>query len=98
MVLNLIIFIFLFKKYLSIYLSIYLERDREGNGRREEEKHQCVIVSQEPPMGDMVCNPVMCPDWELNQQPFDSQAGTQSTVPHQPGPFAFAYLDGTPKF
>ena len=23
--------------------------------------------------------------WESNQQPFDSQAGTQSTEPHQPG-------------
>ena len=30
-------------------------------------------------------NPGMCPDWESNQQPFGSQAGTQSTEPHQPG-------------
>ena len=30
-------------------------------------------------------NPGMCPDWELNHQPFGSQAGTQSTEPHQPG-------------
>ena len=29
--------------------------------------------------------PGMCLDWELNQQPFGSQAGTQSTEPHQPG-------------
>ena len=27
----------------------------------------------------------MCPDWELNWQPFGSQAGTQFTEPHQPG-------------
>ena len=31
------------------------------------------------------CNPGMCPDWELNQQPFGSLAGAQSTEPHQPG-------------
>ena len=27
----------------------------------------------------------MCPDRELNRQPFDSQASAQSTEPHQPG-------------
>ena len=27
----------------------------------------------------------MFPEWELNQQPFGSQAGTLSTEPHQPG-------------
>ena len=27
----------------------------------------------------------MCPDWESNQRPFGSQAGTQSTELHQPG-------------
>ena len=26
-----------------------------------------------------------CADWESNEQPFGSQAGTQSTEPHQPG-------------
>ena len=26
----------------------------------------------------------MCPDWELNQQPFGSQAHAQSTELHQP--------------
>ena len=30
-------------------------------------------------------SPGMCPDWALNQPPFDSQAGAQSTEPHQPG-------------
>ena len=38
------------------------------------------------PAGDLARNPGMCPDWELNQQCFDSQAGAQSTEPHQPGP------------
>ena len=35
--------------------------------------------------GDLAHNPGMCPDWESNQQPFDLQAGTQFTEPHQPG-------------
>ena len=36
------------------------------------------------PPGNLAHNPVMCPDWELNQRPVGSQAGTQSTEPHQP--------------
>ena len=38
-----------------------------------------------PPTGDLAGNPGMCPDWESNQQPFGSQASTQSTELHQPG-------------
>ena len=65
------------------YLFIFRERGREGE--REEEKHQWVVASLMPPMGDLACNPAMCPDWELNQRPFDLQAITQSIEPHQPG-------------
>ena len=55
-------------------------------GEREGEKHQCVVASHVPPTGDLAChNPGMCPDWELNQQPFGSQASAQSTERHQPG-------------
>ena len=54
-------------------------------GEREGEKQQCVVASHEPPTGDLARNPGMSPDWELNQVPFGSQAGTQSTEPHQPG-------------
>ena len=53
---------------------------------RKGEKHQCVAASHVPPTGDLACNPVMCPDWESNLQPFGSQAGTQSIEPYQPGP------------
>ena len=61
---------------------MFLER---GEGReREGEKHQCV-ASRAPPTGDLACNTGMCPNWELNQWPCASQAGTQSTEPHQPG-------------
>ena len=67
-----------FKKKDFIYL--LLERIREGE--RQGEKHQCVVASGASPTGDLVCNPGMCPNWELNQRPFGSQAGTQSTEPH----------------
>ena len=43
------------------------------------------VVSCTPPTGDLAHNPGICPDWEWNQRPFGSQAGTQSTEPHQPG-------------
>ena len=38
-----------------------------------------------PPPGDPARKPGMCPDQELNQQPFSPQARTQSTESHQPG-------------
>ena len=42
-------------------------------------------ASQVPPSGDLARNPGMCPDWELDQRPFGSQASTKSTEPHQVG-------------
>ena len=55
-----------------------------------------MVASQVPPTGDLACNPGMCPDWELNQRPFGSQAGTQSTEPHQPGlPFLSMGMERT---
>ena len=38
-----------------------------------------------PPTEDLPHNPGMCLDWELNQRPFGSQEGAQSTEPYQPG-------------
>ena len=69
----------------GFYLFIFRGREREKEG----EKHQCVVASHTPPTGDLDLNPGMCPDWELNWQPFGSQAGTQSTEAHQPGPHLF---------
>ena len=37
------------------------------------------------PYWALALNPDMCPDWELNRQPFGLQAGTQSTEPYHPG-------------
>ena len=58
------------------FIYLFLERGREG------EKHQCVVATRVPPTGDLACNPGMCPDQELNWQPFGSPAGTQSPEPH----------------
>ena len=60
-------------------------------GEREGQKHQCVVASHVPPTGHLASNPAMCPDWELNCQPFGSQAHAQSTEPHQPGQILFLY-------
>ena len=38
-----------------------------------------------PPTGYRAHTPGMCPDWESDLWPFDSQASTQSNEPHQPG-------------
>ena len=54
---------------------------------RERGRETCVVLSHAPPTGDLAQNPGMCPEWESNQRSFGSQAGTQSTEPHQPGLF-----------
>ena len=67
---------------------IFRERGREGERERNinmREIHPS-LASHTSPAGDVAHNPGMCPDWKLNQQPFVSQVGTQSTEPHQPGP------------
>ena len=71
--------------FLRFYLFIFREREREG-GKRRRETSTCGCLSCTP-TEDLVCNPGVFPGWELNQQPFGSQAGTQSTEPHQPGQF-----------
>ena len=73
--------------FLSFYL--FLERD-EGKEKEKEtnidvkEKHW-MVVSHMSPTRDLAHNPGMCPDRESNQQPFGSQASTQSIETHQPG-------------
>ena len=68
--------------FLRSYIFIFRERGKRG---RKREKHQCVVASHVSPTGHLACDPSMCPDWESNRQPFGSQAGTQTTEPHQPG-------------
>ena len=82
------LFAFLFLKKFFKDCIYFLERRREGE--REGEKHQCVVASWRPPTGDLAHNPGTCPDWESSLQPFGSQAGAQSTEPHQPGLFSLS--------
>ena len=74
--------VFYFKDF--IYLSL------ERGGEKERERNINVWLPFTcPPTEDLACNPGICPDWELNQRPFGSQASTQSTEPHQPELFVF---------
>ena len=75
----------IFSNFFKNIYFIYFFFERRKGGRKEGEKHQCVVASHMPPTGDLTQNPGMNPDWELNQRPFGSQAGPQSTEPHQPG-------------
>ena len=79
-----------FLSFFKFYLFTFREKGREGE--EEGEKHQCVVASHVPLTGDLARNPGMCPDWELNWRPFDLQAGTQSTEPHQPGLIFFFHI------
>ena len=54
-------------------------------GGKEEDKHQYVVASHTPTTEDLAHNPGMCPNWELNQQPFGLLASARSTESHQPG-------------
>ena len=73
--------------FLKDFLNLFLER-----GGKVGEKHQHVFASHAPPTGDLAHSPGLCPDWELNLQPFGSQPSTQSTEPHQPGLDAFDFF------
>ena len=69
------------KKYFT-----YLFLDKEEEKEKEKERDINVwLPLMYPQPGDLARNPVMCPDWELNQRPFDLQAGAQSTDPHCQG-------------
>ena len=65
-------------------LFIYFFREGKGGRKRGRETSMwgCLLCA---PTGDLARNPGMCPDWEFNQWLFGSQAGAQSTQPHQPG-------------
>ena len=45
-----------------------------------------------PQPGDRTHNPGMCPDLELNWQPFALQDDAQPTELHQPGPYVYDLL------
>ena len=57
----------------------------EGKGGKMERNINMCLLFKHPLLGTWSHNPGMCPDWESNWRPFGSQAGAQSTEPHQPG-------------
>ena len=69
------------------FIYLFLER---GEGRRKErnidvqQKH-LLVTSLTLPKGGPSHNPGMCPEQELNQQPFHLQDDSQPTEPHWSG-------------
>ena len=61
---------------IKIFIYLFLERGREREW--EGEKHPCVVASHASPTADLAHNAGMCPEWELNQWPFGSQASQHS--------------------
>ena len=53
-------------------------RERGGDGERQRERNIDQMPLTGALMGDLACNPGMCPDWESNQQPFGLWDDTQT--------------------
>ena len=87
-----LIFYLFFKRF---YLFIFREKGREKERKRNTDVREVrqLGVSHMPAAGNLAHNPGRCPDWELNWQPFGSQARTQSTEPHQPGQILFIFRE-----
>ena len=49
-------------------MCLFLERE-EGKEKERERNISVWLPLELPIPGDVACNPGMCPDWELNQQP-----------------------------
>ena len=68
-------------------------REREGEREKETSMWKRNIDQLPPictPTGDWTCNPGMCPDWELNLQPFGVPDNALNYWATQPG-HAFAF-------
>ena len=52
---------------INLFFKDFIQLLLERKGKRQGEKHQCVVASTVPPTGDLAHNPGMCPDWESNQ-------------------------------
>ena len=74
---------FVWISFFKDFIYLFLER---GEGREKEKRHINVwLPLAHPLLGTWPTTQAWALDWVLNQQPFGSQVGTQSTEPHQPG-------------
>ena len=69
--------------FFRFYLFIFRQREREGEERKRN--IDVWLPLTHPATGDLAHNPGMCSHQESNQQPFGSQASSQSTDPYQSG-------------
>ena len=74
-----------FLKILLIFRDRVREGDR-GNINQLPLTHPLLEVG-----GDLAHDARLCPDRESSLRPLDSQAGTQPSEPHQPGPIHLFY-------
>ena len=79
--------LFFLELFFPVFSSFNLFLQCKWGRKRGRETSICGCLSWPPPTGDLAHNPGICPDWEVNRRPFGSQAGIQSTEPHQPGLF-----------
>ena len=77
-----------FKKFIYLFIYLFIFRERGRSGEREGEKCQCAIscLSHTPSWGPGP-QPRHVPWLGIEPATVGSQAGTQSTEPHQPGLF-----------
>ena len=82
-----------FLKFLFLKDFIYLFLERGEGWEKERERNITVwLPLQCPLLGTWPATQACALDWELNRQRFGSQAGTQSTEPHQPGTFVHFFI------
>ena len=80
----------IFKRFFKIYLFL-------GRGERREKERERNINVWLPfthPYWRPSPQPSTCPDWESNQRPFGSQAGSQSAEPPSQGSYWVLWLLG----
>ena len=78
--------------FFSLFLRDQFLRERGRERGRERQKQWCerkaliACLPYAPQLGNhMRSQPTMCPDWELNLQPFSYRTTLQPTEPHWPG-------------
>ena len=69
--------------FLKDFIYLFLERG-EGREKEMERNISVWLPLMRPLLGIWPATQACALDWELNQWLFGSQAGTQSTEPHQP--------------